>query len=267
MPRVNSYWWLIWEGHELPIVQLFFWEILNLILIGKGSQQEQRRNKLGVPLLGRVLLHFILVASFIFHKNLMLREGNSPGHAPKSQTFRCFGPGTWGMNLVLLSTGDDRIYLHHIRYEVTVSSKSTWLGYLMPSRYRVLLWGARKCLAMVFEDGDKSHGHQFEDCFPVLWGLHFVPRISSSLGLFLFWGWSWTLLSLFYSSTQVFFTYLYLPAGTTGEASAQLSVFTEQDQEMKELEDLIIQLQSIKYEQIELCGFMTNYHYKGLNNR
>lgn len=24
---------------------------------------------------------------------LIRREGNSPGHGPKSQTFRCFGPG------------------------------------------------------------------------------------------------------------------------------------------------------------------------------
>ena len=36
---------------------------------------------------------------------------------------------------------------------------------------------------------------------------------------------------------------------------------------MKEVEDLTIQIQSIKYEQIELCGFMTNYYYKDLNNR
>lgn len=36
---------------------------------------------------------------------------------------------------------------------------------------------------------------------------------------------------------------------------------------MKEVEDLTIQIQSIKYEQIELCGFMTNYYYKDLNKR
>ncbi|CAO2590660.1 Eukaryotic translation initiation factor 4E transporter [Lemmus lemmus] len=55
--------------------------------------------------------------------------------------------------------------------------------------------------------------------------------------------------------------------GTTGETPSQLSIFTEQEQGMKEVEDLTIQLQSIKYEQIELCGFMTNYYYKDLNNR
>ena len=52
-----------------------------------------------------------------------------------------------------------------------------------------------------------------------------------------------------------------------GEATSQLYTFTEQEQEMEEVEDLTIQIQSIKYEQIELCGFMTNYYYKDLNNR
>ena len=55
-------------------------------------------------------------------------------------------------------------------------------------------------------------------------------------------------------------TYLFLPSGAAGEATSQLYTFTEQEQEMEEVEDLTIQLHSIKYEQIELCGFMTNYY-------
>lgn len=36
---------------------------------------------------------------------------------------------------------------------------------------------------------------------------------------------------------------------------------------MTEVEDLTIELQSATYEQIELCGFMTHYYPKDLNNR
>nr|XP_048285056.1 golgin subfamily A member 6-like protein 7 [Myodes glareolus] len=54
---------------------------------------------------------------------------------------------------------------------------------------------------------------------------------------------------------------------TTGEAPSKLSIFTEQEQQMKEMEDLTIQLQSITYEQIELGGLLDNCHYKDLNNR
>ena len=36
---------------------------------------------------------------------------------------------------------------------------------------------------------------------------------------------------------------------------------------MKEAEDLTIQLQSMKYEQLQLYGFLGNCDYKNLNNR
>ena len=109
----------------------------------------------------------------------------------------------------------------------------------------------------------KTETKLIEDSFPVLWGPHFVPRISYSLDFFL----GLSLDSCSYSIQLHKHTYLYLPAGTAGEAPSQLSTFTEQEQEVKEVEDLIIQIESMKYEQIELCGFMTNFYYKDLNNR
>ncbi|KAM7321516.1 hypothetical protein ACRRTK_019608 [Alexandromys fortis] len=54
---------------------------------------------------------------------------------------------------------------------------------------------------------------------------------------------------------------------TTGEAPSKLSTFPEQEQQMKELEDLTIQLQSITYEHTELGELLDNCHYKDLNNR
>ena len=107
------------------------------------------------------------------------------------------------------------------------------------------------------------YGHQFEDNCPALWGLHWVSRISYS------WASSWdsvqTLIVFCHSTIQ--FTCLYLHAGTTGEAPSKLSTFPEQEQQMKELEDLTIQLQSMTYEHIELGELLDNCHYKDLNNR
>ncbi|MEJ1271308.1 putative gene 21977 [Cricetulus griseus] len=60
---------------------------------------------------------------------------------------------------------------------------------------------------------------------------------------------------------------LYLPAGTTEETPSQLSTFTEQEQEMTDLEKLTIQLQSVTYEEIELREILDIYIKKDLNNR
>ena len=73
--------------------------------------------------------------------------------------------------------------------------------------------------------------------------------------------------SRLYCHSTIQFTWLYLHAGTTGEAPSKLSTFTEQEQQMKELEDLTIQLQSITYENTELGELLDNCHYKDLNNR
>ncbi|CAH7125090.1 Gm3138 [Phodopus roborovskii] len=52
---------------------------------------------------------------------------------------------------------------------------------------------------------------------------------------------------------------------TTREAPSP--TFTEQEQQLTEVEKLTIQLQSMTYEQIELRGILDNYISKDLNNR
>ncbi|XP_059136277.1 disks large homolog 5-like [Peromyscus eremicus] len=54
---------------------------------------------------------------------------------------------------------------------------------------------------------------------------------------------------------------------TTGEAPSQLSTFTEQEQEMNDVEKLIFQLQSMAYERIELYGILDTYTNMDLKNR
>ncbi|XP_040593977.1 disks large homolog 5-like isoform X2 [Mesocricetus auratus] len=58
-----------------------------------------------------------------------------------------------------------------------------------------------------------------------------------------------------------------LLTGTTGEASSQLSTFTEQEQQMKELENLTTQLHHMTCARNELRGILANYGTKDLNNR
>ncbi|XP_059130495.1 disks large homolog 5-like isoform X2 [Peromyscus eremicus] len=55
--------------------------------------------------------------------------------------------------------------------------------------------------------------------------------------------------------------------GTTGEAPSQLSTFIEQEQEMKKIEKLTIQLQNMTCERNELRRILANYTNKDLNNR
>ncbi|KAM7328564.1 hypothetical protein ACRRTK_012656 [Alexandromys fortis] len=65
---------LVWESHELSSLQLFFWEILNLILSGKKGHQERRNDQFGVSLRcqaklgklgGRMILQGVLVSIFL----------------------------------------------------------------------------------------------------------------------------------------------------------------------------------------------------------
>ncbi|OBS77577.1 hypothetical protein A6R68_20034 [Neotoma lepida] len=60
---------------------------------------------------------------------------------------------------------------------------------------------------------------------------------------------------------------LYLPAGTTGKAPSQLSTFTEEEQQMKNIEKLTIQLHNMTLERKELRGILAYYNNKDLNNR
>ncbi|OBS68152.1 hypothetical protein A6R68_03302, partial [Neotoma lepida] len=69
-----------------------------------------------------------------------------------------------------------------------------------------------------------------------------------------------------YAIQEYKFICLYLPAGTTGEEPPQLSTFTEEEQQMKNIEKLTIQLHNITLERNELRGILANYN-KDLNNR
>ena len=67
------------------------------------------------------MLLFVLVDSFSFHGNLMLvSEGNSVAMYQRLRHSVAFVQDTSDQDLELLSSRNNRTYLHHIRYEETL---------------------------------------------------------------------------------------------------------------------------------------------------